>query len=244
MDFIQRKAREFAIEARKSCGLNTIEPVDIFKVLTLARISCIKKPMGEMSGIYLNVDNVKVIIINSVRSVGHQNFTAAHEFCHSQFDQGLAGKVCVANKFDSRDESELRADFFAAHFLMPEDGILHYLSKRVEDLSSVNINDIIFLEQIFGVSHKSMLIRLVHLGVINEKAMEDFLPNIRSNARIFGYDDFLYKPSNETRIISDYAEKVKLALDRDLITFSRYEELLSEAGINLDFEEEEEDYVD
>lgn len=30
----------------------------------------------------------------------------------------------------------------------------------------------------------------------------------------------------------------------DLITSSRYEELLSEAGINLNFDEEEEDYVD
>jgi len=244
MGHLESKARDLAIKTRQEFGLNTLEPVDIFKILTLSKLSCIKKPVGEMSGIYVSLDNVKVVIINTNRSVGHQNFTAAHELYHSKYDKGLAGRVCLVNRFDERDESELLADMFAANFLMPEDGIYHYTYQRVDSPEKVNINDIIFLEHLFGVSHKAMLIRLCQLGIIDDRRKEEFLPDIRMNAKMYGYDDYLYKPSNETKILSEYAEKVRLAFERDLITNSRYEELLSEAGINLSFDEEEEDYVD
>jgi Zn-dependent peptidase ImmA (M78 family) len=244
MNHLDSKARDLAIKARQEFGFNTLEPIDILKILTLSKISCIKKPIGEMSGIYVNLDNVRVVIINTNRSVGHQNFTAAHELYHSKYDKGLASRVCQVNRFDERDESELLADLFAANFLMPEDGIYHYLYQRVDSPDKLNINDIIFLEQIFGVSHKAMLIRLCHLGIIDDCRKEELLPDIRINAKIYGYDDYLYRPSNDTKILSEYAEKARLAFERDLITNSRYEELLAEAGIYLNFDEEEDDYVD
>lgn len=184
MDALHLKARESAIEARRRNDLNNLEPVDVYKIFSLLNISCIKKPMVDTSGAYLRLDNVKVIIINTANTLGHQNFTAAHEFYHAEFDTGLEGRACTTGKFDHKDENEMLADLFAAYFLMPEDGILHQLYKKVKNLNNVEINDIIFLEHLFGVSHKAMLVRLKQIGIINEQKMDSFLPNIRYNARL------------------------------------------------------------
>lgn len=244
MSQLELKARDCAIEARKMNNLNTIEPVDTFKVLKLSNISCIKKPMSKISGIYLKTGKVKVIIINTSKTVGHQHFTAAHELYHCYFDDGLVEIACSTSRFDKKDERELLADLFAAYFLMPEDGILHHIYQRARNIKDIDINDVIFLEQLYGVSHKAMLTRLVQLGLISEDKKEELSPNIRYNARVLGYDDYLYLPTNEEAIISEYAEKIKMAFDKGIITFSRYEELLAEIGLDLYTEEEVLDYVD
>lgn len=246
LEKIERRARRLAGDERSLYGFNGYEPVDVFKVLKIAGISCIKKPLkSDISGIFLKASNVKVILINSNKSIGHQNFTAAHELYHSEFDEGLEGRVCKVGKFDITNEPEIIADYFAAHFLMPEEGIRINLDKRLKDRDEIDIGDVIFLEQLYSVSHLAMLNRLLNLKIIDSAKKDEFLLCIRMRARVLGYDDSLYLPSNDSKIFSDYAEKAKLALDKDLITFSRYEELLADADlIDLNYSEEVEDYVD
>lgn len=90
-----------------------------------------------------------------------------------------------------------------------------------------------------------MLVRLQQLQIIDEGIKERFLPRIRMNARKYGYDDSLYIPTNNDVVLSNYVEQAQKALDNDLITFSRYEELLRDADLlGYEFEEGVEDYVD
>jgi len=243
---VENKSRSFAIRARNSYALGVMEPIDIYKILTIENVACIKRPMDtEISGAYFSAEKAKVILINTAKTIGHQNFTAAHELYHALFEDGLETRACTVGRFDIRNERETAADFFATHFLMPEEGIRYYLARRMKNREELELADVIYLEQLYGVSHLAMLKRLVELNIMDNKAKEEFLPNIRNNAIMLGYDDWLYRPSQDSYMISDYAEKVKLAYDKELISFSKYEELLADAGLDPDFDEEEvADFVD
>lgn len=90
---IENKARMLANQARLSFGFNVFEPVDISKVFQIIGISLIKNPLKvDISGIFIKTGRAKVILINSGKTLGHQNFTAAHELYHSEYDDGLAGQ--------------------------------------------------------------------------------------------------------------------------------------------------------
>ncbi|MEQ6391318.1 ImmA/IrrE family metallo-endopeptidase [Bacillaceae bacterium S4-13-58] len=244
---LYNKARKFATEARHKHGISHLEPLNMEKVYKVSNISCIKKPLeSDISGIFMRYNNTKVVVINTSKTLGHQNFTSAHELYHSEFDENLEARVCKVGIFDSKNESEMMADLFATHFLMPEEGIKFHLSRRIDDFNNIDLADVIYLEQLYGVSHSAMLVRLQQLQIIDEKINEKFLPKIRLNARKYGYDDSLYIPTNDDVILSSYVEQAQKALDNDLITFSRYEELLRDADL-LEYEYEEEgveDYVD
>ncbi|MBP3039412.1 ImmA/IrrE family metallo-endopeptidase [Bacillaceae bacterium Marseille-Q3522] len=243
---IYNKTRILATEARQKYGIGLLEPISMDRLYKMSKISCIKKPLeSDVSGIFLQYKNTKVVVINTRKTTGHQNFTLAHEFYHSEYDENLESRVCKAGHFDAKNESELLADLFAVQFLMPEEAIKFHLGKRREDISKADLADVIYLEQLFSVSHYAMLVRLQQLKIIDEKSKEKFFPGIRVNARKHGYDDSLYVPSNENVILSDYVEKAQKALGKNLITYSRYEELLLDADLfDVVCEEGMKDYVD
>ncbi|MHB1684835.1 MAG: ImmA/IrrE family metallo-endopeptidase [Bacilli bacterium] len=223
------RAQAMAAKARVRYGLNGVEPIDVFKIYTMASIACILKPLeSKVSGIFLRAESVEIVLVNSSKSLGHQRYTMAHELYHAMYDRSLEGRACV---IDGSTENEKLADFFATNFLIPEEGVRLQLNDRLGSREEIEVHDVIHLEQLFGVSHSAMLSRLEQLEIIDKNTKEIFRPNIRIQAREYGYDDSLYVPTNETKIISDYAEKAKLAFDKSLITFSKYEELLSDAGI-------------
>lgn len=220
LSILGNKARSYAIKTRNSFALGVMEPIDICKLLTIMNVTCIKRPMDtELSGVFFSAEKAKVILINTAKTVGHQNFTVAHELFHAFFEEGLESKACMVGKFDVRDESETTADFFATHFLMPEEGVRYCLARRMKNREVVDLADAIYLEQLYGVSHLAMLRRLVELEIIDNKTKEGFLPNIRNNALALGYDDVLYRPSQDGYIITDYVEKVKRAYDKCDIFF-------------------------
>jgi Zn-dependent peptidase ImmA (M78 family) len=245
---LYNKARKHATEARQKFGVSHLEPLSVDKVYKIAKISCIRKPLdSDISGIFMRSKHTKVVVINTNKTLGHQNFTSAHELYHSEYDENLEARVCKAGIFDSNNKSEMMADLFATHFLMPEEGIKFYLSNRKDDFNDIDLSDVIYLEQLYGVSHFAMLVRLKQLQIIDEKTKEHFLPRIRMNARKYGYDEALYIPTKEDVIVSNYVEQAQKALDNDLITFSRYEELLRDANLleyEWTLEEGVEDYVD
>nr|NNM89833.1 ImmA/IrrE family metallo-endopeptidase [Bacilli bacterium] len=242
---ISSKAQAMATKARVKYGLNAVEPIDVFKICSMASITCILKPLnGNVSGLFLRFESVQIVLLNSSKSLGHQRYTLAHELHHAMYDDGLEGRACIVGDF--KNDNEKVADYFASNFLMPEDGVRLHLNDRLGNREEIELHDVIHLEQLFGVSHSAMLNRLEQLDIIDSASKENFRPHIRTYARSYGYDDSLYLPTHAERIISDYAEKAKRAFDNSLITFSKYEELLSDAGILEDvyFDEEVEDFVD
>jgi Zn-dependent peptidase ImmA (M78 family) len=246
MDY-ELNARVKANETRRTLGLSENEPIDILKILRdCLDVHLVFKPLvSNVSGIFLRMGKTQMILINSSKSSGHQKFTAAHELFHLKYDEGLSHRVCTTGKFDgSKLEGEREADYFAANLLLPYDAVLDRIYKRHNGKKeSLNMADVIDLEQYFRVSHQAILIRLRLLGFISNEQAEGLKGNVMVVARQLGYELELYRPTNEDKLISSYAEKAKTALERGLITDGKYEQFLLEAGyVDLLYGVEEVDY--
>lgn len=82
----------------------------------------------DISGMFLHGRDLgAVIIVNADHAEVRKHFSYAHEYCHVLVDRGRPATVSrVAN----RDElAEVRANVFAAHFLMPETGVRAFLQS-------------------------------------------------------------------------------------------------------------------
>jgi len=95
----------------------------------------------------------------------------------------------------------------------------------------LTLADITNLEQFFAVSRKAMCWRLKDLKLITRKESDKYCVNIIQSASSLGKNTDLYKPTDDKIIISDYAEKASEALQKNLITESRYEEILADADL-------------
>ena len=163
MNQIESIATFRANEIRKALGLSAFESIDIIKVLRENEdVNFILKPFeSRISGMFLRLGTTKVIVLNTARTLGHQRFTAAHEYYHLCFDTGMMGGLCIAgrSKQTITSEAEAEADLFAANLLMPAEGIAHSIYKRTRGVRKITIDDVVNLEQSLE-SVAAMLIRL------------------------------------------------------------------------------------
>jgi len=229
---LESKARQLAIDTRLRLGLQSTDYFDVYRTVTSLGITCVKRPLeSSISGVTLKTNKVKVILVNSSKTLGHQNFTVAHELYHCLYDENLVSRACKTETFARGSGSEQVADLFATCLLMPEDAIFNQLRLRKKLDVKLTLADIINLEQFFGVSRKAMCWRLEDLKLITREQSEKCCINVIRSARSLGKNTDLYMPTNDKIIISDYAEKAGEALQKNLITDSRYEEILADADL-------------
>lgn len=240
MSDIMRRARD----ARRSLGFSEYEPLDIARVLRWVEgITLVWKPFdGNISGLFVRGETARMITINSARTVGHQNFTMAHEYYHLMYEPELKGSVCAAETFGSRSASETDADHFAANFLVPREALeeaVHRLDPSGK--RPLQMADLIELEQLFQVSHHAMRVRLGKLGYITASQSEQLKDGVKKNARALGFDVCLYSPTSDFRIQSPYPRLAREAFDKELISTGKYREMMLEAGFfDLVFWQDEE----
>lgn len=102
-------------------------------------------------------------------------FTAAHEYAHWLL------RDIQAEEFDfqakTRSVREVRANVFAAAFLMPREGLVEYFAEtgllvedRVPDLSPA---DIVRAMDFFGVSREALLYRLQNLSLLDPRRAKE-----------------------------------------------------------------------
>ncbi|CAM4322122.1 ImmA/IrrE family metallo-endopeptidase [Paenibacillus alkaliterrae] len=235
--------RKQAAEVRKDFGISLFSPIEVMKIYHESKINVIIEPIeSDISGFFLRKGSSELVFINSARSKGHQVFTAAHEFYHIKFDPDLPGRACSVGKFDKRSQSEFKADMFAAYLLAPDEAIHHHIHRLGQDAGNLNYNDVIELEQHFGISHQTMMNRLRQMELLTPDQIDRYRSGVIDRALRSGFDVSLYKPTNERKIISEYAEKALKALERELISEGKYEELLLEGGFaDIIFGEENEE---
>ena len=75
------------------------------------------------------------------------------------------------------------------------------------------------------------------MNLINEEFQSEFKRNIRTTARLYGYETKLYEPGRENMFIGDYGLMAKELLDKDLISESHFINLLQDIGIQINFED-------
>ena len=137
----------------------------------------------SISGLFLADDqNGLSILVNARHSEQRQMFSYAHEYGHLLFDRQERGTV--SRRADRGEVMEVRANAFAAAFLMPEHGLLKFLSgvgknlnspqvqevydeeggaiqgqrRREASLATVQFYDVVHLASYFGVSYDSALV--------------------------------------------------------------------------------------
>lgn len=224
--------QQLAIDTRMRLGLQSTEHCDVDRALVSLGITCIKRPLqSTMSGATLKSERVRLILVNTAKSLGHQHFTVAHELFHVLHDENLTTAACRVEDFEGAAGNERNADAFAAHLLMPQDGVLNQLRIRGWREGEITVADVVHLEQFFSVSRRAMCWRLEDLKLITREQAESLCLDVIQSAKRLGKSVALYQATNDSALISDYAEKAAEALEKGLITESRYEELLADAGL-------------
>jgi Zn-dependent peptidase ImmA (M78 family)/transcriptional regulator with XRE-family HTH domain len=153
---------------------------------------------NSISGLSLADEKIGLsILVNSGQSEQRQLFSFAHEYSHLLFDRDRKG--IISRLHDREQNTEVRANSFAAAFLMAESGIREFLSgvgksrdiptlQEVYDEEgdavraqrrgpaqpmSLQFYDVAHLAFYFGVSYEAALWRLKALQIISEEEREN-----------------------------------------------------------------------
>ena len=146
-----------------------------------------------ISGVTLNDhDAGSVVIINGDgHAMARQRFSLAHEFCHVLLDRHSI--AMISNSAEHESIIEVRANAFAAAFLMPEIGVRRFFRGLGKDMSGSATTDVFSEEKTvsarvrtesqgqdiqwfevllaaahFGVSRQAMLFQLKNLKIVSE----------------------------------------------------------------------------
>ena len=188
------------------------------------------KKSDRVSGICIRDKNNKIIGVNSTSTYGRQRFTIAHELYHLFFDEDFKSIVCSKDLGINKDSQEKEADMFASYFLAPYEALAHFIRHRLEkEKYGLEINDVIRIEQYFGLSRQATLWRLIDDGYLTRKKADTMKTGIISYALKLGFDNKLYLPTPDEKqyiTFGKYINLVEKLKDRELISTGKYEELL------------------
>lgn len=224
-----------AYRVRKFLGADGQSPVDLFKLVQgIEDLTLVFYPLGQnISGVCYKGASSQVIAVNSQMSLGRQRFSLAHELYHLYFDEAKESQVSRM-AIGVGDANEKCADQFASYLLMPPVSLSESLeairAKNRADL--LGVEDVIRLEQYFGLSHKAMLYRLVSDGILTAQEAEVMETGVMGIAARLGYDTSLYRPAPEEKermVLGRYLALSEKLLEQECISRGKYEELLLDA---------------
>lgn len=220
-------------ELRQKLGEDTVSPTDIFALVTaIDRLTLVRYPMSDnLSGMCIKTKDSCVIAINSRMSLGRQRFSLAHELYHLYYDESMTA-ICLT-AMDTGSDVERAADMFAAFFLIPPASLRNKIhSMKEEGIPSIGLNEAIQLEQYYGVSHQAMLNQLISMGEITASKASEMKSGVIRAAESRGFSTDLYKmlPQEKQYQTNGYLiEQASEALNRNLISDGKYEEILLQA---------------
>lgn len=218
-----------AVNLRNELGEDSMSPIDIFSIArTMENLTLILYPLGKnISGMCIKSNGADLIAINSGMSLGRQRFSIAHEFYHLRYDSDIKKNVCPI-VINSGDDKEKEADLFASHFLLPSAA----LYNAIKEYKHISLEQVVWLEQRFGLSRQAILYRLKSEGKINSDLYNALQHDVQYSAARLGYDTQLYKatPSNcNMKTTGQYIRMADKLYNRGVISTGKYEEILLDA---------------
>lgn len=240
---LKQRSLEFqANTLRTRWGLSAYEPIP-FRSLLLDQgvLTVFKSLSAGISGMALKValsepdEAHRFMLINASHSVGRQHFTICHELYHLFVQESFTNQICTTGQFQYDDPEEIRADWFAAYLLMPEEGIYRLIPEEErKKKDKISLATILRLEQYFATSHSAMLVRLRHLNLISVAYAETIQKGVAQQAKLYGHSTQLYQPGkNDGEIIGDYGSIARKLLQNEQISESHYAELMQDIGIDV-----------
>ena len=257
---------EDAAEAERGrLGLG-VEPLpDLVDLMERQGVRAVAAPMpSEISGLTLVDDAAGVVVaVNGRHGFNRQRFSLAHEYAHVLLDRDR--RACLSRRADQESLMEVRANSFAAAFLLSADGVrrfVEYLAKgrasrsrrQVSDGRDVHtaerrllpgsqelrLHDLAMLAHHFGASRVATLYRLKSLRIVTEQQRaalsEQNVRHGKRTASLLG----LGRPDVASRRVP---RKRLLALgievlQRDIISYGKLRELARLVDVGEDDLEE------
>lgn len=224
-----------ATRLRKLLGEDGESSIDIFKLVQkINNFSLIFYSLGKnISGVCYKGKTTNIIAINSDMSIGRQRFSLAHELYHLYYDESNLNTVSPIT-IGIGDENEKKADQFATYFLIPSSSLYEMIEdiKLRENKNKLSIEDVIKIEQFYGVSHKAMIYTLLNEGYIEKNQIREMELGVIDIASRLGYDCALYHPTIEARkniVLGSYIRSAEKLLEKEIISQGKYESLLLDA---------------
>jgi Zn-dependent peptidase ImmA (M78 family)/transcriptional regulator with XRE-family HTH domain len=203
--------KQVAYQERARLGIGDNAPLrDAWGVVEDAGIRVFPLDLGDdhvIDGIFTrNAEGHACVGVNVGKWVFRQVFTVVHEYGHALMDSDLAGEACTTSKGWSQKGSryanrELRANQFAAVFLVPREALLRFLDSRGKlrggtarpyavGLSAV---EIVRAQDHFGASGDMILWRLQNERLIDAAERKRLKEEVNRHgtvalARSLGYD--------------------------------------------------------
>jgi Zn-dependent peptidase ImmA (M78 family)/transcriptional regulator with XRE-family HTH domain len=191
-DAVQQGMR-VADEERRRLGLGIAPLADIAELLETRGVRTAQVALpDDISGLTLSDANVGLFVVaNRHHHVLRRRFSYAHEYAHVLLDRERRGTI--SRTVERHALIEVRANAFAAHILLPREGVRQFMASlgkgsasrhqaEVFDESSVvraqartqardqnvQMYDVAQLAYHFGVSRLAALYRLRNLGYLTE----------------------------------------------------------------------------
>lgn len=162
------QGRALAVDVRKRLDLGD-EPVPNLMELAEERLGldiALEPLTSGLSGLCLRTDGIAAAIIDSSAAYARQRFTVAHEIAHHLMRDG--DPLWVDEQLFGQGVKEIRANAFAAHFLMPQSGI----ERIVNRYDKIDPRVVLQLQYFFGVSLEALLWHLKNIGRISERSRQ------------------------------------------------------------------------
>ncbi len=125
-----------ATQERRRLSLGSNPVPDLAKLIAAQGIWAAKAKLpDEMSGMFLLHSTFgSAILINQDHPHSRRRFSFAHEYAHALLDRRATASISSSK--NRRDYREVRANAFAAAFLLPAEGIHSFLQHRRKNLPS------------------------------------------------------------------------------------------------------------
>lgn len=191
-----------AEQERKRLNIGISSIGDITGLITNQGIwACSADLPDDVSGLFLNNSKTGLIIlVNANHVISRKRFSYAHEYAHALFDRDE--NIRISSTANNAEFIEVRANAFAAAFLMPADGITEVLrslnkgkasrqdqivfdvsanskvnveSRAIPYSQNITFQDIAIIAHHFGVSYHAAVYRLRSLNVISQKECDQLI---------------------------------------------------------------------
>jgi Zn-dependent peptidase ImmA (M78 family) len=130
-----------------------------------AHVVVLELPHG-VAGAYLARPQRPLLLVNGHQALARQRFTLAHEFGHHRMGHATVVDEQRAISGQLHDPQEVRANAFAAEFLMPRDAVEAWGATEVR--SPVTLEDVLVLACEYGVSAQAARYALQNARVLTD----------------------------------------------------------------------------
>lgn len=254
-----RQGERTAEEERKRLSLGIAPIGNLPELLDKEGIHIQEVEMDDdVSGFTMNDKSIgPFIVINASHANTRKRYSYSHEYAHVLMDRHTLNTVSRTS--DHANLIEVRANSFAAAFLLPEGGVRQFLATLGKDkvartraevfdgISSVPVEfrtsaeariklyDVLQLAHYFGVSKVAVLFRLLNLRLINQAEHKDLVSQDTEIGpallRLLGLKESREGAPREDTMTRFLALALE-ALRREEISMSKFRELAEMAGLD------------